>query len=232
MVGHNLAKVAATVFLVLASVRQSAAAPEVPAEVPAAPHARIFTSESGQVFLKIMPGKDGQPAMGTVTALAADGTEEVLWHKPLARAPLKAFVSERMAGGAYVVALDSGWGFTPSTVKTSGMVVYNEQGSIVRDFAPPQKVEPPRTIPVTDPEPVLQPRPKNHLIAESARFETVEAKVTWSFVQVTYFENLLSRAQIRSIVTSRVMIDLKTGEVSSETKSVRVGGLDRPPIFK
>jgi hypothetical protein len=217
-VGTQLRMAVATVVLILASLRVGAAAPDA----HAAPRARIFASESGQVFLKIIPGKDNQPALGTLTALAANGTEEILWSKPMVRVPAKAYVSERTENGAYVVALDEKWEVGPFEGRERGIVIYDEQGSIVRDFGetPPLSLN---GFGETTPGVVSPYGNRNTLLAEDARFKSEKDQMNWTLARVISFADN-SPAQRHSIIFFRAITDLKTGTIKIERTSVRAGG--------
>ncbi len=133
----------AALLLALGGARSACAQIAAPyPRVFAAPYPRVFAGERGQTLLKVVPDKHSMTgATATLTRFNTDGTEEVLWNKPLVNLPGGVLLSNDY--NPYLVTTDS-WG---NAGGAHALVIYNPKGEVVADlkgddFLPPV-VKPP-----------------------------------------------------------------------------------------
>ena len=189
---------------------------------------RIFQSESGQVVLKVVPGRDGQSAQGTLTARKPGGGEEILWNKPLARFPARVFVSERHLSGVYVVALDAYWGISRvnSPPQVWGIVVYDPQGNVGRDFSVTGDAVRPRTVRQSwgdDFSASHRSRSPLSFVSERLWFAGDDANPAFLVEMQAVRHRWDTRVEMHFLHTGQLAIDLKTGRetVQENTKQVQ-----------
>lgn len=93
----------------------------------AAPVTRVFSNETGNAVFRVVPA-DGMKANATLSRIAEDGTETVVWQKPLDNLPARVFVSNHWE--PFVATTDS-WANAGSA---HSIVVYNPKGEVIADL--------------------------------------------------------------------------------------------------
>ncbi|MGB7159384.1 MAG: hypothetical protein WBD40_15055 [Tepidisphaeraceae bacterium] len=92
---------------------------------------RVFASPSGRTGLKVVPDAKGMAAAAIAFTLAADGSERVLWRRPMKNIPGDVLVFDH-GEEVYVLTLDT-WGAVSGE---HAMVVYGSKGDVVQDLRP------------------------------------------------------------------------------------------------
>ncbi|NQT84024.1 hypothetical protein HQ563_13440 [bacterium] len=100
------------------------------------PTPRMFASDDGHWALRVIPetasrGKADTIARGILFEITEDGTDRILWEKPLVNIPVRALLFKSY-DKLFVVTLDT-WarmGYEHS------LVIYDREGKVVRDLRP------------------------------------------------------------------------------------------------
>ena len=93
----------------------------------AAPVTRVFSNETGNAVFKVVPTAE-MKATATLSRITEDGTEKVVWQKPLDNLPARVFVSNHWE--PFVATTDS-WA---NAGGAHSIVVYNQKGEVITDL--------------------------------------------------------------------------------------------------
>ena len=93
----------------------------------AAPVTRVFSNETGNATFKVVPTGD-MKATAILTRVDENGTEKVVWQKPLSNLPGRVFVSNHWE--PFVATTDS-WA---NAGGAHSIVVYNPKGEVIADL--------------------------------------------------------------------------------------------------